>query len=362
MKPAIAPVQWQTALMPFFCPVEATINPACDEIEELCIAWIDAHHLYTDSSSRSRLIATKAAEIYSRALPAADRFAVADVAKWLYWGFATDDLLYDAGPVSVRAADFLKIAARYVRICEQPSVRFAESLPYEFALRDLAVAIRRRASPAMKLDWAHTARGWFFGMAWDVGNAERARPPSLNDYLMMRMHTGGLASWITTLNIANGTELSPEEASAPAVVAITECWQTFALLINDIQSYAKERRNQENSSNVITVIAHEQGCACEDALAEAYLLLDRMASLFLALKGQLWPTASDALKSHITGMEYSWRGIIEWGCRSARYVQPHPDGATTQELPGWRETPRDADLAPLPFPAIEWWWHELAII
>ena len=361
MDPVTPVALRETALLPFFCPVESAINPACDEIEELCIAWIDAQHLYSDGASRSRLIATKAAEIYSRALPTADRFAVADVAKWLYWGFATDDLLYDVGPVSVRAAEFLKIAARYVRICEQPLARFPDTLPYEAALRDLALAIRGRASPAMKLEWAHTARGWFFGMAWDVGNAERATPPSLNDYLMMRMHTGGLASWITTLNIANGSELSPQEAAAPAVVALTECWQTFALLINDIESYAKERRNQENSSNIITVISHERGCSRDEALTEAYAILDRMACLFLALKGQLWPDASEALRSHIAGLEHSWRGIIEWGFRSSRYVQLRPDGTPEQEFPGWRDTPRDAALAPLPFPAIEWWWHELAI-
>jgi hypothetical protein len=70
-------------------------------------------------------------------------------------------------------------------------VRFPLELPYSDALRDLVRSILRHATPAQTIEWAHTARAWF-GMAWDVGNAGRQRPPSVNDYLMMRMHTGGL--------------------------------------------------------------------------------------------------------------------------------------------------------------------------
>lgn len=347
-------------LLPFWCPFEPTVNPHADAIEARCVEWIDRFELYGDERQRDRLIATRAAEIYSRALPRADAERVADVAKWLYWGFATDDLLYDNGPISVRAADFLALGAPLVRICEEPRARFAWEPPYTDALRDLALAVRGRATPGQWVEWGHLARAWFFGMAWDVANAERGAPPSLNDYLMMRMHTGGIPSFITTLNIANGIELSPSQAGSSVIRALIETWSTLALLLNDLMSYAKETDNGDNSSNIISVIAHERRCSPGDAVPEAYALCDRIANLFLGLRAQLLPTAGRVLRTYLAGLEHTWRGILDWGFSSARYARGgDPHAPVLQTFPGWAEGPSDASLEPLPYPSIAWWWEEV---
>lgn len=358
-----APARPAVALLPFHCPFEAAINPHADEIEHRCIDWIDRFELYGDEPQRTRLIGTRAAEVYARALPAAGPERVADVAKWLYWGFATDDLLYDNGPASVRAADFLAIAATLARISEEPRARLGWEPPYSDALRDLVAAILRHATPAQQRAWADTARAWFFGMAWDVGNAERGRPPSLNDYLAMRMHTGGLASWAATLDIANGIELPAWQAEAPAMRALREAWSTFALLLNDLMSYAKEARNGDTSSNVLTVLAHERGCTAADAVPEAYAICDRMTTLFRALCRQVRAGAPGdaALACHLASLEHTWRGILEWGFRAPRYVTGgDPLAPPLQAFPGWAAQPCDARLAPLPYASIAWWWDELA--
>jgi hypothetical protein len=347
-------------LLPFFCPFDEAINPAADEIEARCVEWLDRFRLYGSDEQRERLIATKAAEIYSRALPDAEAERVADVAKWLYWGFATDDLVYDNGPVSVSPRDFLALAVRLVRICEEPRAQFAWEPPYADALRDLARAILRHASPQQRLDWAHTARAWFFGMAWDVGNAERDAPPALNDYLMMRMHTGGLHSWVTTLCIARGVELEPSVAADPAVLAVTEAFSTLALLLNDLMSYAKETRNRDTSSNIVNVLAHERECSPPEAVPEVYAIADRIGNLFIALRAQLLNRADEALRTYLTGMEHTWRGILDWGFRTARYAGGGDPGApVAQTFPGWAKRPTDTSLEPLPYPSISWWWEEI---
>ncbi|MEX1141054.1 MAG: hypothetical protein WD993_06610 [Thermoleophilaceae bacterium] len=348
-------------LLPLYCPFGAAINPHADAIERACIAWIDRFELYGSEAQRRRLIATKAAEAYSRALPTAEPQRVADVAKWLYWGFATDDLLYDNGPVSVSAAGFLAVGAPLVRIAAEPRARFDVEPPYTAALRDLVLAVRRHSTPGQALDWASTARAWFFGMAWDVANAERGVPPSLNDYLAMRMHTGGLASWITTLNIANGVELSAEQAASPAFRALSEAWSTFALLLNDLMSYPKEALNGDNSSNIVSVVAHEHGCDPQVAVPRAYALCDRLGTLFMGLRAQLLTDADDALRTCIAGMEHSWRGILDWGFASARYVTGgDPEAPPLLSFPGWATEPSDASLQPLPYASVSWWWEELA--
>lgn len=347
-------------LLPFYCPFESAINPAAEAIERRCVEWIDRFELYGSEEQRDRLIATKAAEIYARALPDAEEERVADVAKWLYWGFATDDLLYDNGPTSVRARDFLALGAPLVRIAEEPRARFSWEPPYTDALRDLALAVRRHSTPQQMLDWAHTARAWFFGMAWDVANAERGAPPSLNDYLMMRMHTGGLASWVTTLNIANGIELPAAMASSSVIRALTEAWSTLALILNDLMSYAKEVRNQDNSSNILSVIARERGGSASDAVPDAYAICGRIANLVLGLRTQLLPGADESLWIYIGGLEHTWRGILDWGFRSARYARGgNPTAPVLQPFPGWAEAPSDTSLEPLPYPSVSWWWDEL---
>jgi hypothetical protein len=347
-------------LLPFYCPFEAAINPAAGAIERRCVEWIDRFELYGDDVQRDRLIATKAAEIYSRALPDAHPERVADVAKWLYWGFATDDLLYDNGPVSVSTRDFLAVAAPLVRIAEEPRARFSTEPPYTDALRDLVSAIQRHSTPQQALDWAHTARAWFFGMAWDVATTERGVPPEPNDYLMMRMHTGGLASWVTTLDIANGIELPAGTVQSSAVRALTEAWSTLALLLNDLMSYAKETANDDTSSNIVSVIAHERECSAAEALPGTYAICDRIASLFLALRNQLLASADETFRTHIAGMEHTWRGILDWGFRSARYTRGgDPSAPVLQTFPGWAAKPRDGSLDPLPYPSISWWWDEI---
>jgi Terpene synthase family 2, C-terminal metal binding len=355
-----ASVDTAVALLPFYCPFDEALNPCAGEIEARCIEWIDRFRLYETPDQRERLIATKAAEIYSRALPDADAERVADVAKWLYWGFATDDLLYDNGPVSVSTRDFLAFGALLVRISEEPRARFAWEPPYSEALRDLTRAIYRHASPQQRLDWAHTARAWFFGMAWDVANAERGTPPALNDYLMMRMHTGGLHSWITTLCIANRIELNASAAASGAVRALTEAFSTLALLFNDLMSYAKELANGDTSSNIVSVVAQERECSPQEAVPEAYALADRIAFLFLTLRAQLLAGDDERMRTFIAGLEHSWRGILDWGFSTPRYARGgDPNAPILQAFPGWASKLRDAALEPLPYPSIAWWWEEI---
>jgi hypothetical protein len=352
-------------LLPFHCPFPPAIHPHAETIERHCIEWVDRFELYGDATQRERLIGARAAQIYARMLPDADAERVADVAKWLYWGFATDDLYYDNGPTSRRSADFLALAVPLVRICEEPRARFAFELPYNDALRDLTRAILRHATPVQRLEWAHTARGWFFGMAWDVANAERGVPPSLNDYLAMRMHTGGFASLVTTQNIANEIDLTPAQAASGPVRALVEAWSTFCLLLNDLMSFAKEASNEDSSSNVVRVIAHEQGCPPAAAAWQAQALTDRIASLFLALRAQLLARAEAdedvPMVRFLATLAHTWRGILDWGFSNPRYTTGGgPGAAPLQRFPGWAGEPLDASLVPLPCPAIAGWWEELA--
>ena len=68
-------------LLPFHCPFPTAVHPQAGEIERHCVAWIDRFELYGSAAQRERLVGTRAAEIYARALPTADAERVADVGE-----------------------------------------------------------------------------------------------------------------------------------------------------------------------------------------------------------------------------------------------------------------------------------------
>jgi hypothetical protein len=346
-------------LPPLYCPIEPSVHPECAMIETKCIEWIDEHRLYTSSAARSKLIATKAAVVYSMALAEAPAERVVDVAKWLYWGFATDDLVYDNGPTSLDAGVFLPVAARYVRMAEEPRARFEVEPPYSSALRELVADILRHATAAQRADWANTARGWFFGMAWDVAHADAGYPPSINEYLMMRMHTGGLASWIATLDIAMGVNPVPADVQTPSFRALVEVWSTMCLLINDFMSFPKEVSLGDSSSNIVKVVASERGTSQEDALAVSYEMYERLAKLFVVLVEQVRPAVGEESRQRIRALEASWRGIIEWGFSSSRYTHADEGSVALVQHPGVKASPDNVKIEPLEYPAVSWWWEEV---
>lgn len=244
-----------------------------------------------------------------------------------------------------------------MRIIEEPRSRFAGEFAHTDALRDLTTAILRHATPQQRIDWVATARAWFFGMAWDSANAQRQTRPDLNDYLMMRMHTGGLASWLVTLGIAAGSQLSPDEAASPPLRAASEAWATMALLINDLMSFPKEVEQGQTSSNVVAVLMQAGHLEPGPAVHEAYVLVDTLSALLERLMSRLRKSASPEMNTYLDGMLHSWRGIIDWGFRCSRYVDVGEERRAIT-FPGYKTSPSLAQSGPLPFPAISWWWEE----
>jgi len=220
-------------------------------------------------------------------------------------------------------------------------------------------SVTGHASPGQCLEWGQSVRDWFFGMAWEVANAERRWLPSVNDYLMMRIHTLAGPNWIITLNIANGVDPDPAERARGPVRALVESWCALNGLVNDLASYRKEVRQGDNSSNVIWVIAAERGCGIQEAVLESYRIMDSMATLFLALADQVWARASGPLRTCIRSLECTWRGSIDWSFSAARYNVDGATGRRFQEFPGWAERPTTDEPLAACYPAIGWWWDEL---
>src|SRR5437588_215784 len=245
-----------TAMPPFWCPLEAAMNPAAAETERRAIAWADSVGLCRTETERARLVSTSSAEFYSRFAPHADPHLLTVAACWVYWGFAFDDVYCDDGPGSVRPAEFAAAAGLVQRCLETPGGRDLGQ-PYAAAIHDLGERFRAVATPAVVRRFINAHCGWLAGVQWQIANQSCGCMPELDDYLTMRLHSAGGEPTFELLEIANGIEVPADEIYAPRVVALTEMAILVAALDNDRYSYAKERHHKQADQNIINVFRHQ---------------------------------------------------------------------------------------------------------
>jgi hypothetical protein len=350
-------------LLPFYCPIESAIHPKVDVIEQRAIAWIDQFHFYDNEAERAWMLGTNSAEFYARFAPDGIEDNLLIAAQWVYWGFAFDDARCDNGPLSARPEKFLAMAGPLQRALEVPHAQLRNSDPFAAALQDIGRSFQKCATPVQVRRFTEAHRAWLFGVAWQISNRVRNHMPSLDDYTAMRLNSAGGPPTLAMLEITNGMEVPAQEMDSPTVRALTEMPCLIAALDNDLHSYRKEVHQQQTDQNIINVLIHRNRCTVEQALTDAVAMRDRMMHLFLRLREQTFPRASQELRSYLTCLGHAIRGNTDWGLRVPRYTSlsdPTAPPAQGQGFtPRWTDEPSDPSTAPLPIPAIAWWWEVL---
>jgi hypothetical protein len=348
------------ALPPFYCPVDPAIHPEVDAIEKRAIAWIDELEMYEDSRRRRHVLKTNSAEFISRFSPEGTAENVLLAAKWVYWGFAFDDVRCDDGPLSEHPDAFVEMAGRVQRVLEAPQSLDAPEDPYLRALHDIGSSLRRQATPTQVRRFIDAHRAWLHGVAWQVGNQARGIMPSLNDYLAMRLGSCGGFPTMALLEIANAAEVPADEMDHSAVRAASESAILTAGLDNDLHSYRREQQHRHADQNIISVLVHHENHSIDTALIEAVRLRDRIMHVHLRLSEELLPGASPQLRTYRTSLRAGIRGNIDWALRVPRYSTDHEPAVDAH--PGFSETPADPDPTAPPIPTIKWWWDELPLL
>ncbi|MEB3366687.1 terpene synthase family protein [Saccharopolyspora mangrovi] len=345
------------ALPPFYCPVDPAVHPQVDAIEKRAISWIDELGMYEDEKRRRHVLKTNSAEFFSRFAPNGTDENVLLAAKWVYWGFAFDDVRCDEGPLSDNPGAFVQMAGRVQRVLEAPQSLDAPEDPYLRALHDFGLSLRRQATPTQVRRFIDAHRAWLHGVAWQIGNQAHGIMPPLNDYLAMRLGSCGGFPTMALLEIANEAEVPAAEMDHPAVRAASEAAVLTAGLDNDLHSYRREQRDRHADQNIITVLTHHEGISVDEALTSAVGLRDRIMHVFLRLNEQLLPDASSELRTYLTCLAAGIRGNIDWALRVPRYTTEHEPAV--DEHPGFSAVPSNPDPVAPPIPTIAWWWHEL---
>ncbi|WP_158851692.1 terpene synthase family protein [Saccharothrix deserti] len=338
-------------LRPFYCPIDAAIHPRVAEAERQAVNWIDRIGICASDRDRKRLLGTNSAEFYARFAPYACEEGLQTAARWVYWGFIFDDTQCDAGSLSGDPHTFLAMAGTVQRALETPWHEVVDDR-FALSLQDIGRSMRRCATPVQVRRFAEAHRAWLYAVAWQVANRSRDHMPDLSDYTTMRLNSAGGAPTIALLEIANGEEVPGAEMDSPAVRALTEMTILVASWDNDLHSYAKEVREQHTDQSLVTVLAHHRRLTPDQAVDEALALRDRVMTRFLRLRERVAARpCSDALRVYLDCLGHAIRGNIDWAINVPRYHgMPHP---------GWADAPSDTNPAPLPIPAIAWWWDDL---
>jgi hypothetical protein len=336
---------------PFFCPVPPAVHPEVEAVEAAAVEWLDEVRLHRTDKEWSRLIGTRSAEFYARFAPDGIPANVLTAVLWVYWGFAFDDARCDSGPYSANPSAFLALAGQVQRAVET-TVPSAE--PYAAALHDIAARMRSQVSATVFRRFVDAHRHWLYSVAWQIGNCAAERMPTVEEYLVMRIGSAGGPPTIELLEIANGIEVPSREMDSSAVRALTEMTHLIAALDNDLHSLRREIAESHTAQNVINVLCHHDGLGLAAALDAAVSIRDRTMLRFLELRDQVRTTASDELRIYLDGLCHGIRGNIDWAAGVPRYSG---GGPLRVEI---SDEPSDTNPDPLPYPAVSWWWDQLA--
>jgi hypothetical protein len=348
-----------------YCPIESAIHPQLDELERKGIEWIDTFKLAKGPDQRIRLIETKSAELSALALPTADAARVQPYANWTYWGFAIDDFWEDPSMSDFNLNHLKEWTAELLRVFEGSAIGASSSNPFVVSFQDIVDNARAYATPDQIRRLAMVHIRWFSAVREEIVHQVHREAFNLKQCMNVRFNAAAGSIAAVFLEMANPFgEIPDNEMNHSTTRALTELFSMIVAIDNDIFSFHKEFfQNDQMPANIVDAVARKYGdLSPQDAVKIAISMRDRMMSLFLRLRNQVIPHASEALSAYLTDLGHHIRGHIEWSLRTRRYTTFYDSTLSTMwapNFPGWSSKPSDENLDPLLFETVAWCWNEL---
>ncbi|MEU4508632.1 family 2 encapsulin nanocompartment cargo protein terpene cyclase [Nonomuraea wenchangensis] len=190
--------------------------------------------------------------------------------------------------------------------------------PVLVALRSATSHLSRHALPSQVM----RACGTTFQMyvSWCAYAAWRylKTPPPVWRYLAARQHDSFYTS-MTLIDVVGGYHLPADLFHDRRFHTALMQAGTASVLVNDLHSVAREAADELPDSNVILLIAAEEGCSVEEATERAVHLHNDFVRGFEAGRQALAGVPSPELKRFLRGAQAWMAGCLEWHGSSARY-------------------------------------------
>ncbi|MEV0829398.1 family 2 encapsulin nanocompartment cargo protein terpene cyclase [Nonomuraea rubra] len=143
-------------------------------------------------------------------------------------------------------------------------------------------------------------------------------PPPVWRYLAARQHDSFYTSMVL-IDIVGGYELSPHLFAERRFHTALMQAGTAAVLVNDLHSAEREAADELPDSNVVLLIAAEEGCSTREAVERTVCLHNEFVRGFEQSQRELSALPSPELKRFLRGAQAWMAGGIEWHGSTSRY-------------------------------------------
>jgi len=325
------------------------MHPGGGHADAASVGWMRRFALCGNEAERDRLSQTGCGKLVARIVPHASQQTLQILSDFFVWNVAFDDEYCDEGPLSRRPGDLARVLSLIQRSIEIPELALNTQDRYAAALHDIRQRLDAHATAAQMSQWVAAMRGWFLAEVWKAGNVAAQRMPTLDEYVTLRLYSGGGLVFPVLATIAEGYAVPADVLEARRVRALTEMAASLATWAADIASYEKEIAREEGGHNLISVIQHERRCGPAGAGALAASMYRQVMQLFLRSREALAPDGSPALRRYLDSLGHYLRAAFDWCHASERYPQAGGPEAT---LTAAAEAPLQASS----IASVAWWW------
>jgi 2-methylisoborneol synthase len=190
--------------------------------------------------------------------------------------------------------------------------------PVLVALRSATSHTSRHATPSQVMRACNTTFQMY--VSWCAYAAWRylETPPPVWRYLAARQHDSFYTS-MTLIDIVGGYELPANLFYDRRFHTALMQAGTASVIVNDLHSVAREAADELPDSNVVLLIAAEEGCSIREATERAVLLHNDFVRGFETSRQGLAVVPSPELKRFLRGAQAWMAGCLEWHGSSSRY-------------------------------------------
>ncbi|MEV4353655.1 family 2 encapsulin nanocompartment cargo protein terpene cyclase [Nonomuraea sp. NPDC004186] len=312
---------------PLYCPeLVRNDQELGDEVDRRLVAWAERIGLH--EGRMEEFGATGYGRLAMLAHPDADDpdllliAAQTNAAWWAADDYYADETELGATPTELpprlalvtSAMDPPPPAGDYTRQLEEA----IEADPVLVSLRASVSHITRHATPSQVMRICNITSQMYVSWAAYAAWRYLETPPPVWRYLAARQHDSFYTS-MTLIDIVGAYELPANLFFDRRFHTALMQAGTASVLVNDLHSVAREAADELPDSNVILLIAAEEGCPIREATERAVSMHNDFVRGFEASRLALDAVPSVELKRFLRGAQSWMAGCVEWHDTTSRY-------------------------------------------
>ncbi|MBF8185718.1 terpene synthase [Nonomuraea sp. K274] len=190
--------------------------------------------------------------------------------------------------------------------------------PVLVALRSATGHLSRHATPTQVMRASSTTFQMYVSWAAYAAWRYLDTPPPVWRYLAARQHDSFYTS-MTLIDVVGGYELPAGLFCDRRFHTALMQAGTASVIVNDLHSVEREAADELPDSNVVLLIAAEEGCSIRAATERAVSLHNDFVRGFENSRRELAGVPSIELKRYLRGAQAWMAGCLEWHGASSRY-------------------------------------------